>query len=188
MQTLCQLSYFHLLVFVFFVFAILFPVKTWFQCRRWFADWHREPQMLLAVLSPASRLTITMPPNVSWLTATITQLLCRAASNTIVIWGKEPAWWPTVKLSYSEVGTHLGHSVPWFSICGYFPINSFCFPSIYPDCSRRSQKTLFALSYACFVLYSYQSIHCEKWSVMDCNWESKMGGGATAPGLRLTLD
>ena len=99
--------------------------------------------------------------------------------------GQQLNWCTTSVLSYSEVGTQ---SVPWFSICGYFPINSFCFPSIYPDCSRRSQKTLFALSYACFVLYSYQSLHCEKWSVMDCNWESKMGGGATAPGLRLTLD
>ena len=53
-----------------YVFLYLYWV-FFFGCADRAADWHRGPQMLLAVPSSVSRLTITMPPNVSWLTSLI---------------------------------------------------------------------------------------------------------------------
>ena len=54
---------------VYFVFANMYFCICieffFFGCADRAADWHRGPQMLLAVPSSVSRLTITMPPNVS---------------------------------------------------------------------------------------------------------------------------
>ena len=68
---LCIL-YLQICIFVFANMCFCICIEYFFfGCADRAADWHRGPQMLLAVPSSVSRLTITMPPNVSWLTSLI---------------------------------------------------------------------------------------------------------------------